>query len=378
LKRSNGRVLSPWSLTLPQSLAPAARLSLQCILGSGLGRRARRLAAAAVALAVTLASHVNAQDDASSEKLAIELGWDAPGGCPTAVQVRREALRLLGGQSRLGAKHLRARAVVSRDDKGQWQLAMVTETGGSIGNRKLSGESCKELADAAALILALAYDPEAVAVARQPPPSSPDKPPPAPAPLPIAASAPPRRPGSAAAGEQPTMGGREGDLLFFVGALASADLGAMPSAAFGVGGQVGLSAYRLRIDLAVTYWLPQQHAVAESDAGGEVSFFTGSLSGCPILIAEPVQLGPCAAFELGRMHAAGYGVDNPSEQTILWVGARVGGRLGVIVADPLALGVQLEAVVPFVRPRWVLERVGPVDQPGAVTARGMFGAELLF
>jgi len=73
--------------------------------------------------------------------------------------------RLLGGQAKsLAARRVSARAVVT-GAKGDWTLRMTTAAGKTPGQRTLHGSSCDELADAAALIVALAFDPEAVAKA---------------------------------------------------------------------------------------------------------------------------------------------------------------------------------------------------------------------
>ena len=92
----------------------------------------------------------------------------------------------------------------------------------------------------------------------------------------------------------------------------------------------------------------------------------------------PVELGPRAGLELGRIHAAGFGVDHPGEASVLWVALRAGASGTLAVAGPLGLRLDLGLAVPLSRPRWVLERVGPVDRPAAATARGALGLEARF
>ncbi|MEJ7734549.1 MAG: hypothetical protein WKG00_35805 [Polyangiaceae bacterium] len=71
---------------------------------------------------------------------------------------------------------------------------------------------------------------------------------------------------------------------------------------------------------------------------------------------------PCAALELGRMHAEGYGVTNPGEAARLWSAARVGVAGGMVASPWLALRMRLEAVVPLRSPRFVLGNVGIVHE----------------
>ena len=90
------------------------------------------------------------------------------------------------------------------------------------------------------------------------------------------------------------------------------------------------------------------------------------------------EIGPCLGFELGRLHASGFGVSNPGEGSTLWAAIDGGGVLALRLAAPLALVLRLGAAVPLLRPSFVLENVGPVFRPPAVAARGESGVELIF
>jgi hypothetical protein len=193
----------------------------------------------------------------------IELDWPAHEGCPSREKVLAEAYRLLGGKPQTSARRVRAEATVT-PSAGAWRLEMQTESDGSRGKRSLSAESCSALGEAAALILVLAYDPEAVArhggsvdPAPQPQPQPaqsvpnaellPPPPPKAPLPAPRAVTPPaPARPPRS----RPQQGagtGRSWNLV--AGGHIASDLGSLPAAAFGLGGSLALVVRRVRIDL---------------------------------------------------------------------------------------------------------------------------------
>ena len=78
-----------------------------------------------------------------------------------------EAQRLLGGApDPTGRKRLVADARVTRTKEGSYRVRLETTMAGTAGERTLEAPSCKALADAAALVLALTFDPKAVEAAR--------------------------------------------------------------------------------------------------------------------------------------------------------------------------------------------------------------------
>jgi hypothetical protein len=160
--------------------------------------------------------------------------------------------------------------------------------------------------------------------------------------------------------------------------LASADAGALPSVAIGFGGALGLDLGPVRVELGGGYWLPQSQAVAPDGAGGDFDFASGYLQGCPGWRSGRWRLGGCGGLELGWMRAQGTGVVRLGEASALWAAVRFGAVGTVLIIEPLALRLDLGALVPLSRPVWVLDNVGVVDQPGPVTARVALGIEFVF
>jgi hypothetical protein len=85
------------------------------------------------------------------------LSWVAPVGCPDEASVRGDVQRLLSGSQASAA----ARADVTHTGDS-WRV-VVTMNG---GERRLEAASCRALADATALIVAMAVDPARVVANR--------------------------------------------------------------------------------------------------------------------------------------------------------------------------------------------------------------------
>ncbi|MCA9691458.1 MAG: hypothetical protein KC636_17775, partial [Myxococcales bacterium] len=99
------------------------------------------------------------------------LAWSAPAECPDAARVRDEVTRMLGGAVDLGDRSLHAEAAVTAVDAG-WRLDLRLTGSHAEGARAIESASCEELADAAALVIAIAIDPERMmtAASATPPP----------------------------------------------------------------------------------------------------------------------------------------------------------------------------------------------------------------
>lgn len=105
--------------------------------------------------------------------VAPEVVWRAPPGCPTEGAVRdRVAALLVGTEGMAGAAvELGVEALAD----GRWRLHAVLHGSSGGGERTLDAESCDELAEAAALLTALAAQPS-LAGTVPPPPSVADGP----------------------------------------------------------------------------------------------------------------------------------------------------------------------------------------------------------
>jgi hypothetical protein len=179
----------------------------------------------------------------------------------------------------------------------------------STGERRLEAASCDELAQSAAVILALLIDPQAAppspAAEKEPEPTI-DEP---------SAETEPEPEEEPASPRTVTYAGL-GSVRGFVRLEAVGDLGFLPSLAVGPGLAAGVIWNRTAIELSGSYF-PTQDIELEGKDVGDVRVFAGRLGVCQALIARP-EFGPCLAVEYARLVGRG-DVEDPSDVSAgLW------------------------------------------------------------
>lgn len=189
-------------------------------------------------------------------------------------------------------------------------------------------------------------------------------------------------PAAARASVRQAPGGRRASQLHAslrVAAWAGADVGSLPgvAAGFGVNGAVVLWGQRLEVGFEA--WPRGSTAVhGRPGTGGHVALLLASVATCRAVLAGRVELGPCLGLDPGRIQATGFGVSDPGEGASLWLAVRGGALAAWVPGRRLAVTLHVDAVVPLLRPRFVLTNVGPVHQPSAVAGRSMLGVECRF
>ncbi|WP_437314112.1 hypothetical protein [Sorangium sp. So ce385] len=358
-------------------------------------RRARALLFAIVAPCVApLASSAARADDRP-----FALRWTAPAGCPEGAAVEAEITRLLGDQSPSSSGALRAVGAIAPAGSG-FELHIELSRDGWSSARTVRGATCPALADAGALIVAMAIDPDAaarsgtaatddrsIAGAR---PANPAPEPPAaaargaePAPPRGPPTAPPRSAPPTRARARPTEGSVDRAPRFRIGLGGMSDLGTMQRLSGAIEPWAGVVVGPARLEAGASFWPGRRaESAAKPGTGGTIDLVAGSLAACALLppleraVRPDFEVGvPCAGVELGRMHAEGFGVSDPGEGSGVWVALRSGAAASWVVAPWMRLRLRLEAVVPLERPRFVLEGVGEVHEP-SVAARAALGLEL--
>jgi hypothetical protein len=290
--------------------------------------------------------------------------WTAPDGCPSADELRAAIDKLLGETAQARAHEpLAVHAVVAH--AGAWTVAIETRSPTSTGHRTLDATTCQGLANATALIVALAIDPDAVAAhggrASEPLPAA--RPVSAETSLPLSSVAP-----------RSTFG--------VVGLVGAASLGVVPGLDVDLGGELGLVRGRWRVELRAVYGLRAQDSPPVSGAmgaHGRFRFFAGTLAGCWIVARGRVQVGPCADVEVGAVHGQGIGSDQDAAATTPWYGLGAG-LVAVIAPTPwLHFPLHADAVLPLRRPSYRFEGVqASIYDPWPVGVRLTAGVELQF
>jgi hypothetical protein len=340
------------------------------------------LLASAAILAGATASLLARADD------RVSLRWSAPQGCPSEAAVAAEVTRLLGPSSVRPPRPVEATVTVTRVGEG-FAAHLETTSSAGVRARDLHGATCAGVGDAVALILALAIDPAHVvapergglaaaagaSASASAPPVAPTPPPAAPTASP---SAPPITPPAAPIAPPTPPSAPRLQLALALGPVL--DVGSVPIPAGGVAGALGASLGRARLDAGLTA-LPARagHVTAGAAAGGDVSLVAGSLAASYALVdAAPLALGPSLGLELGRLHAAGFGVAAPGDGSILWATPSLGARGSLALGSHLAVTLALAAGFPLARPNFVLENVGAVFRPAPVVGRAALALEARF
>lgn len=339
-----------------------------------------------VAAAVGLFFHSVAL--AAPRSADVELVWSALPGCPREAAVRAEIERLVGHALGAGADApLHAAAWVTHDQRGWRARIAITGDGDGPREREIEGETCAQVADAAAVIVALAIDPAVGSslTARPPAPSSPP-PPPLPRPpllLPPPAAAPPGLavPQPALPPVSRSSPGRSTSRSFGLGIKAAGGVDLLsfstPAIGFGVGGFLSLS--RNRIELFATGWLPEVASMPRRPyVGAEVSLLVGGARYCRTLVEGTIGLAGCGGIELGAMTATSFGVTARGSGSSFWLAPGLG-IVGLLnPSRRYTLSFELAGLTPSVRRSFWITGLGEVYRPPELTVRAVVGAEVTF
>lgn len=353
----------------------------------------------------------------------ITLKWTVPDGCPDREALAGRIEALLGappapagaagaaGAAAGAPRKLDASGTVEALPRGfRLELTVATET--SESTRILQGARCDSVTDAAALVIALAFDPEAVAAqelrraeaeqrgaagdggASPAPSGSPDAPPAPPAPsatdviripvpLPPASSFPFVAPPPTARPAAPSRPVGIGAFVDFAG-----DAGTLPSVAPGVRAGLSVVLAGFHLEPAFEAWPSSQRALADRPgAGADVRLLAFDLHACrrlfPWSVAEGAAPGAsalgCLGFEIGEMRGAGFGVPQPASGSVLWSAPQAELRAELPFLTWAAVRIHLGLAVPLDARRFVFDLadgVTVVHQPSPIAGRAGIGLAL--
>ncbi len=257
-------------------------------------------------------------------------------GCPD----QREAQRLV--EDALGAplfqpreQQLKLSAVVIQKADQRYHLVLTTTSQSGVGTRELADADCQRLVNAAALIMALAIDPErteARARERQgllpesggyATTTAPIAPPPSP--RPVDTAQPPR---AAPRADQPTATRPRSTPptawrpVWAVLAELSGGVGVLPNlhAKMALGGGVEPTPeFGLRV--LGELWLPSEASIDDSPASIQMSLLSAGADACWLSSQDSLRAYVCVGARLGRMQGRGQGLEHSHTETALWSAA---------------------------------------------------------
>ena len=251
-------------------MTPGSRRSGSCRAAFGL---------AAFGVATSLCTRARA------DELRLTLDYRAPAGCPSAEALENAVRRLATKQTKPYS------ASVAIESEQQRFTARINASDGT--ERTLVGNTCEEVAEATAVVLALAISP-----------SNPLGETAAPAPTPDTEHRKPSPPPASVA----TPGQR---VHFKLGVSGVLDLGTLPHVDLGASARAGVTARTWSAALDGAYWLLKEHQSFSHDSnfGGDFSWWALLATGCVSPSNGSPRLELCAGPELGRLtgHGTGHG-----------------------------------------------------------------------
>ena len=293
--------------------------------------------------------------------------WEAP-ACAQEQAFRARVRDALRREPEAALeRELRVSLTIRKNaEKTGYSLQVRTDAGA----RQLELPTCEEAVAAAATVVALTIDPNAVPVAEpEPEPAPAAEPKPVTTPAPPAPEPEPEAPRSVAPATR---------LEPYVAAFGGVSLGDVPSLSPLGGGGAGLRFGRWGFG-AEGFWIaPQTELLPGTNKGGEIGLWGGGVSACYLLPEGDVRLSGCLAGQAGVWRSGGVGVTDPVEQSDWWAAgvARLGASARV--AAPLGLFLTADVVVPARRPSFKLEALGQVFRPSLLAGRFSGGVELSF
>jgi hypothetical protein len=360
------------------------------------------LATSAGALAFLLFGGSAAADESSKDKEnSFRLTWSAPAGCPSPEEVRSATLRnvvdskgakannnnsnnspdVLEADARVEKMSVQPSSLSSTSPTEAWRVRLRTRRGGSTGEREIEATTCRGVADATAVILALAL---------VPPGSAPDEP----ATQKISIEEKPlNNPTTTSSAEKSepkppssSSSSRSDDRppLLAAGVSVASDTSTLPSPSLGGGLNLAFTPYRFRLEVEGRRFAAQSQAAAgATNAGAEFTMTSIGGRACyQVLRSRRLDASPCVGSDVLFVDAGGFGADSNFDKSTSWA-TLAGGVLGRAYLTPwFALRAKVEVFTPLSRPTFIVENpVGDptlVHQPSTTSLSASFGAEVHF
>lgn len=308
----------------------------------------------------------------------IDLTWEAPAGCLGADAVLAR-VRQIAGELRPGAVPLQAHATVTEDANHQYELTLVLRSGNLEGTRHIKGRSCRDLAGAVAVALALLLSPEQplaqsdlgepaadrASASETPAPGSDE-----PSSTPDTTAPPPDE-------ENESPGSPRSFRLLLAVPLVALSIGPQHEPLWGPALGAGVGWERYRVYAEGKRWTSRNAtATREPENGARLQQYTLSLRACRSLGGERFELSPCALVSLQHLSAEGTGSHiAPQAPSATWAAAGVGLRARYLAASWLGFVAGVDGEAQFSRPAVELGGVGSVERLSWLGATFAVGAE---
>lgn len=297
---------------------------------------------------------------------SFSLRWHAPPGCPQGPEILDDVARLLGEPVSTGsAGDTRIAGEVRELSTGDWTMSLDIHSSDGKGQRVLTGASCRELAEAAVVVIAVTIAPaSAFPVETAEPPPDPN----------------PRAATRSTALVRTTRLPAPPTWRWSLWAAPILSSGPLPTVGYGfaAGGQWGRNAWRL--EAAGGYLAPRIKTLADDDdRGAQFDLAWAGLRGCWRPTRNAIAFPSCLGAHAGRMYAAAFGFEDIRSQAKPWVAADASVGVSWSMHDHVGAFVRGSVAVPMVRPSFqhaVGEAEHPVHAPAPIALFAFAGVEL--
>jgi hypothetical protein len=302
----------------------------------------------------------------ADEGEAFELAWEAPSECPTARRIRDDVERLIGsGSHEGGVKHVSVQ--VTGDEANGYRVRLRFDEQKGESERILRGPTCNQVSRAAALLIALAIEPNADISQEPEPEPEPPKPepklePPKPQPKPVVVAQAPR----------------ERDYRWVLAVGPAVEAGLLPALSPGLDLSLGLRIGVFEPELYASGFLPRSKDIDNSSAGGQFTLFTAGARACFRMLDSKLEIFGCAGAALNHLSAEGYKVSVPGSADTNVGSVDVALRLQVPLSRRVALRLTGGPVYSLGRAEFVVEGLAPVHEAKRVSGAGSLKLALSF
>lgn len=279
----------------------------------------RRLALALGTFVSSIAALAYPQELPQLPSKRVSLRWDAPEACPDDAQLVSAVSGLLGQPlSETRPQELAVRVHVHAGT-GLFSAKLVFASPQGQDERFLEHPDCTKLMEAAAMLAALAIDPERVQ-ARQanaeaeknaPQVDSPPTPPVECKPAPAPSTCPPPPPLRALPTRKPVPRAT-------VAVAAVVGAGALPGFRPGLAAELGASFGRFHAGVASRYWVPGSSDIQGGPLSIELSLTSVGLQGCFVPQRGDWSMLGCLGFQLGDISGSGQGLNHAHTRHALY------------------------------------------------------------
>lgn len=314
---------------------------------------------------------------AAAYALAGPFDWNAPAECPTAATVRAEIERHLGRSlDDLSLASWSVAGTITRDAEGGWSLALAIETPDGRTERTLHDpHACEAVSEAAALLVALALDPEAVAATADEPRPTTDTEQTEPAAMfepeverdeTIAAATPDVPPPTT-----PSL-----PLLFVIRTTGGFDWGTLRGVSPIGRGAFAWQLPKMRVGIAAQFGVTPGFTVPAVTRDISLWMWTVSAEAGPVLRRGKLEFPLLVGIEAGQITVRPRVLLAPTRRQVTWAALLLQPGLAWVPRRWFALVADVGVMISFVRPEFAIQGIDPpIHRPLPAGIRATAGVE---